>query len=381
AFSIKDLEFAQLRQLGVPVPDGLTGQLSADMTLAGPLALPEFNGQVSSMGRLGRDIRTLPFTAQVSFSGNRENWRVAETVFDIPNALSLTVAGQGQGLDGELLFEGRFPDTAYWIDNAEVGPGVATFNLQASGNLAAPLLSGAIDWQAQNWPISINGQLRSEADRYLLSGSLSSDDQARLKVELGTARVALSDWPALLNEKLFAASVAIDTPLSVLDPFFIDQPDQQLGGELAGLLEWQGSLLAPSWSGNLQWLNGFYEHAAYGTLISDIQLDLAANNETWQIAGRALDGDRGQIRIKGDVQFLPQAQQWLAHQIDIGVTLANAGLLNQAQMDATVSGGLQATGSYHQLRVAGKLNVAPLNMQSDSFLWDGAPQLNIVQAG
>ena len=381
AFSIKDLEFAQLRQLGVPVPDGLTGQLSADMTLAGPLALPEFNGQVSSMGRLGRDIRTLPFTAQVSFSGNRENWRVAETMFDIPNALSLTVAGQGQGFDGELLFEGRFPDTAYWIDNAEVGPGVATFTLQASGNLAAPLLSGAIDWQAQNWPISINGQLRSEADRYLLSGSLSSDDQARLKVELGTARVALSEWPALLNEKLFAASMAIDTPLSVLDPFFIDQPDQQLGGELAGLLEWQGSLLAPSWSGNLQWLNGFYEHAAYGTLISDIHLDLAANNDTWQIAGRALDGDRGQIRIKGDVQFLPQAQQWLAHQIDIGVTLANAGLLNQAQMDATVSGGLQATGSYHQLRVAGKLNVAPLNMQSDSFLWDGAPQLNIVQAG
>ena len=166
----------------------------------------------------------------------------------------------------------------------------------------------------------------------------------------------------------------------MLDPFFIDQPDQQIGGELAGLLEWQGSLLAPSWSGNLQWLNGFYEHATYGTLISDIHLDLAANQDTWQIDGRALDGDRGQIRIQGDVQFLPQAQQWLAHKIDLGVTLNKAGLLNQAQMDATVSGALQATGSYHQLQVAGKLNVAPLNMQSDSFLWDGAPQLNIVQA-
>jgi|GEM_PF-1340827 len=380
AISIKDLRFAQIRQLGAPVPDGLTGQLSAELTLAGPLALPEFKGQVSSVGRLGRDIRTLPFSAQLSLSGNRENWRVAETLFDIPNALSLTVSGQGQGLDGELLFEGRLPDTAYWIDNAEIGPGIATFNLQASGNLAAPLLSGAIDWQAQNWPININGQLRSEAGRYLLSGSLSSDAQTRLKVELGTARVALSQWQALVSEKLFAGSVTIDTPLSVLDPFFIDQPDQQIGGELAGLLEWQGSLLAPSWSGNLQWLNGFYEHATYGTLISDIHLDLAANQDTWQIDGRALDGDRGQIRIQGDVQFLPQAQQWLAHKIDLGVTLNKAGLLNQAQMDATVSGALQATGSYHQLQVAGKLNVAPLNMQSDSFLWDGAPQLNIVQA-
>ncbi|WP_320824104.1 translocation/assembly module TamB domain-containing protein [Reinekea sp.] len=380
AISISELRFAQIQQLGAPVPEGLTGKLSAEMTLSGPLSLPELSAQVSSSGNLQSGDRAVPFTANMAFSGNRENWRVGQTLFEIPNGLALTVTGQGQELRGQLLFEGLLPDTAYWIDNAEVGPGVAKFSLQASGNLATPVLTGTLDWRSQNWPLMLQAQLRTDASRYLLTSSLYSDRQTRLKAELSTDILALAQWPAQLNEKAFEASLAINTPLSVLDPFFIDQPDQQLGGELAGALELRGSLLAPSWSGNLQWFDGFYEHAAYGTLVNGIRLNVTANNETWQIDGSATDGDRGQIQIQGDVQFQPAVQQRLAHQIDIGVTLVNAGLLNQAQRDATVSGALQATGSYHQLGVVGNLNVAPLNMQSDSFLWDGAPQLNIVQA-
>ncbi|WP_320822829.1 translocation/assembly module TamB domain-containing protein, partial [Reinekea sp.] len=380
AISISDLRFAQVRRLGAPVPAGLTGQLSADITLTGPLSLPELSAQVSTSGNLRSASRAMPFTAQLDFSGNRDNWRVGQTLIEITNALELTVAGQGQGLQGQLLFEGRLPDTAYWIDNAEVGPGAGTFSLQASGNLASPALTGALDWRSQNWPMSVQAQLRSDANRYLLTSTLFSDGQTRLKAELGTDILALSQWPTQLNVQPFQASLAINTPLSVLDPFFIDQPDQQLGGDLVGALELRGSLLAPSWSGNMQWLNGFYEHAAYGTLVNDIRLNVAANSATWQIDGSATDGDRGQIQIQGDVQFQPEVQQRLAHQIDIGATLSNAGLLNQAQRDATVSGALQATGSFHQLTVAGSLNVTPLNMQSDSFLWDGAPQLNIVQA-
>jgi translocation and assembly module TamB len=96
------------------------------------------------------------------------------------------------------------------------------------------------------------------------------------------------------------------------------------------------------------------------------------------INGKANDGAQGRIALTGGIDFTPQEAQPLAHNMSLSIEAEDAHLLNQAQMDAALSGTLDLNGSYHDTTISGQLSVSPLTMQSDTFLWDGAPQLNIV---
>lgn len=84
--------------------------------------------------------------------------------------------------------------------------------------------------------------------------------------------------------------------------------------------------------------------------------------------------------LSGTVDFFRSEDDIMAHAISLKATLDNAKLVNQAQMDAILSGDMNIIGSYHALLVSGDLVVPQFNMQTDSLLWDGAPQLNIVSA-
>jgi len=378
--NVEKVTYQQIGSFYAAVPEAVEGVIDARLSISGQWPLPEFQAEIATSGQINSTV-SHPFIAHGDLRGNPERWLLDKAVLEIPSAISLTVEGEGQGVQGELSFEGLLPDTAYWVENSEVGPGEAVFKLDVKGELFRPQLFGEFEWRSENWPMSLSGELATTDGVYSLDSSLYSEEQTRFKANIMTPVASLSSWLESLNEKPFDVDIAINTPLTVLDPFFVDQPDQQLAGDLSGHIEMHGNLLAPKWSGDLDWTRGQYEHALYGTLVDDLSLSLVAKDDVWHIEGAATDGSLGIVTLNGDIQFIENKEQVFAHDISIAFGFGNAQLLNQAQMDAGVSGAIQALGFYHNLEVSGTLNVSPLNIQSDTFLWDGVPQLNIIQPG
>nr|WP_196160450.1 translocation/assembly module TamB domain-containing protein [Reinekea sp. G2M2-21] len=373
------LSYEQLRRFVPSVPETLEGLVNAQASIQGSLSDPEFQVELDTTGQIALESPHR-FNAHLDVAGSRSYWQIDKTLFEIPRGLSLTVAGSGAGLQGELLLEGFLSDTSYWIANPEVGLGQAAFQLTAQGNLLQPNLTGSLDWRAANWPVSLLGNLRTEQGQYRINGTMLSDEQVRLKTNISSPMLALNLWPSQWRGQPLSISVALNSPMSVLDPFFTDQPDISIAGDVSGQFELSGSLREPAWNGELSWTNGRFEHAAYGSLLKDIQMSIAGAQTQWTIQGQGQDGRQGQVALNGGVQFLGDADRILAHTIDMAIDFTSAHLLNQAKMDAAVTGRLDVTGPYHNLLLRGDLSIAPLNMQSDTFLWDGAPQLNIVSS-
>jgi autotransporter translocation and assembly factor TamB len=371
------LNFEQMRYLSSQVPDYLAGLVNADIGIQGDWSNPSFQAQISSIGQF-EFASAHRFNANIDVSGNAKAWSINQSVLEIPNALQLALSGEGDGLGGQLLLEGILPDTRYWIANDEIGPGESAFKLDIAGDFLNPELNGQLEWRAQAWPITLKSNLSTQADQYRLETTLQSNQQTRMSASLILSQTPWLDLLQSWRSTPFELESELNTPMSVLDPFFADQPDIAISGDVAGRLNLAGTLISPNWQGDVQWNSGTFEHAAYGSLVSDVNFTLSGKGRQLSIDGEANDGAQGRITLLGAIDFTPQEAQPLAHNMALTINAVNAHLLNQAQMDAAVSGTLDLDGSYHNTTISGQLVVSPLTMQSDTFLWDGAPQLNIV---
>jgi autotransporter translocation and assembly factor TamB len=373
------LSYEQMRFLFPQVPGYLAGLVNADISLQGDWTNPTFKAQMASTGQF--ELATPHrFNAHLDVSGNAEDWSIEQSVLEIPNALQLAVSGDGSGLTGQILLEGILPDTRYWISNDEIGPGESAFQLTMEGDFLSPTLSGQMEWRAQAWPIVFKTNLTTAEQQYRLESALVSNNETRMKALFHLAKKPLVQLLDEWQVTPITLSSEFNTPMSVFDPFFVDQPDVAISGDVSGRLNLTGTLVAPNWQGGVQWQTGTFEHAAYGSLLNDLDLTVTGEGRQLSMRGTAKDGDKGIVTLAGTIDFVENASQPLAHQMALTVEAKDAHLLNQAQMDAAVSGLLNIDGSYHNATVSGALNVSPLTMQSDTFLWDGAPQLNIINS-
>jgi len=375
---VQGLQYDQIRQLNNLIPPWLGGSIDSQVNLTGTLKKPAFQAQIASKGQLHRGVQFYPFTANAELTTDQGEWQLRRTLVDMPGAISIALEGSGNGQNGTVDIDGVLSDTRYWIQNDEIGSGEAVFTVKASGDLLEPDLTGEFSWQAQRWPLSIALDLSTQDAKYSLNGSLFSEKQTRIKTNIKAAVRDIRLWPSSWSSSELEVNVAVNTPLSVLDPLFIDRPDQQISGQLQGAMQMNGSLQAPIWEGEVQWFEGMYEHADYGSLVDNIRLSIQAEDDNWAVTGEANDGRNGLIVIDGNLKFTPKETQLFGHDIGIAMNFVSAQLLNRAEMDAAASGTLSMLGSYHNLIVSGDLQVSPLNMQTDTFLWDGAPQLNVI---
>ncbi|EAR08347.1 translocation/assembly module TamB domain-containing protein [Reinekea blandensis] len=376
--NLQRLDYEQLSTFLPVVPDWLAGVVNGDFTIRGPWGRPDIRARLSSTGQMTLNAPHA-FTAHAELSAQDGEWAIGQGVLEFPGVLEMTLDGSGVGTEGQLAFEGLLPETRYVTQSDEIGSGEAFFRLNAQGDLLRPSLDGEVEWRAENQPIALTSQLQTEDDHYQLSSVFYADGLTRIKTNLQVPVQALNEWAEQWTQTPLDLTVALNTPLSVLDPFIEDQPDLRIDGDIQGELTLSGTLQAPQWRGQLDWINGQFEHAGFGSLVDDIQLSLTGEQTLWTVQAQATDGDDGQVSIDGDIRFVP-GDTLFGHELSVDLSFADAALLNQAQMDAAVDGQIQATGSYRNLLLAGELQLDPLNIQSDTFLWEGAPQLNIVQA-
>ncbi|MGY6587356.1 MAG: translocation/assembly module TamB domain-containing protein [Wenzhouxiangella sp.] len=87
----------------------------------------------------------------------------------------------------------------------------------------------------------------------------------------------------------------------------------QLGGRLEAALEIDGPLASPRFEGSAALRDGLITHAPLGLRITDIGLELAANNDTGELTGRMQSGD-GHLDLSGR---LDREEAGWRHQIEI----------------------------------------------------------------
>lgn len=376
---IQWLGFEQIRGLARDFPNWIVGILNGRISIDGTWQDPNFSAQLATTGQFELNSAHR-FNANIDLSGSRQGWSLKRTLLEIPRAVSLTIAGEGQGPRGELRVEGLLPDTQYFVSNPELGPGEAAFSLNASGLLMQPELTGELVWRAEQWPLELQADISSENGKYQVASALYSENQTQMKAKLEWPQGELRQWSSQWDQWPLTLDTAINADMSLLDPFLVDQPDIAISGQLQGQWSLNGPLTAPTWSGGLNWFNGAFEHANYGTRISDLTLSVVGNGSDWNLLAEGTDGSSGDFSTNGTVAFFADDSQILAHNIQMSLALNQAQLLNQAQMDAALSGAVDISGSYHDVTLSGDVRVNPLTLQSDTFLWDGAPQLNIVSS-
>lgn len=375
--TLQDIRYSQLKPLFPAIPKALTGIISGDVRLSGATQNPAFDIALVSVGEVARSPLGT-FNASLVATGQFSDWQVEQAIVDFPERLSLTATGAGQAMNGLIELEALAPNTDYWISNAALGTGTARVWLIAEGDLNEPDLTGNLRWRTGTQNVAVEADLTSTDTDYQLSGSWIGDGLTRAKLQSSAERVPLAEWLTSVPDRAFSAALTINTPLDILEPFVLDQPDIAVDGQLSGSLVLSGNALQPDWSGQLVWSEGRFEHSEYGSLIDDIELVLTGSGPALQLTGNATDGQTGSIRLEGDISFLVNAARELAHSINLTTDFNRAELLNQAELNAAASGTLITTGSYHNLLISGTLDLAALSIQSETFLLDGAPQLNIV---
>ena len=374
---VKWLNYVQLQHLWPTLPANLMGYINLKLKLDGAHSRPAYQAEMKSVGQFQAKYAHR-FNTDITVSGQGADWSIARTVLEIPGAVSVSVSGQGHGKHGNILLEGYLPDTRYWITSEEIGAGEAGFRMDVKGDLTSPVLNGTFHWQSQKWPMSLSSQWRTIDDEYQIDATFISDQLPRVKADMTLSRLSLIELPTRWLSAPFAANLTLNTPLSVLDPFLVHMPDIRLAGDVEGELSLDGSLSDPDWDGKILWQHGQVEHANYGTQVANISAELQAKDQKWYLSSSASDQRAGTMKAAGTVDFFASSAQALAHRMNLKIEYDHAHLVNQAQLEASVDGDVKITGSYHNLLISGDITIDSLNMQTDTFLASGTPQLNIV---
>lgn len=377
--SITGLAYQQLEALQEGLPKEVSGLIDGHITLSGDPAAPTVAAELGLRGQVIA-AGTYPFELYLDASGNQQSWRIHRAIAEVGRQASLTLSGHGEGLNGDLQLEGLFSETSSWFSEAALPAGDARLQLTVSGDLTAPDMAGNLRWRADTEPVSLLTTLSTEPEHYQLESKAIAREQIEVSALLLWPRANWNRIGTGWQQRPLELAVTMDTDLGLWDSLLLNQPDIQFGGQLQGTWQMTGSLNAPLWAGQINWRDGIFEHARYGTRLGAIGMQVVGAGSRWQFSGRGADNMAGTTAVTGSIDFLGNAQRALAHSIDLQVRLDKAAFLNQPQLEAVATGNLQMSGSYHQLELGGDLQVNNLTLQLDTLLTEGIPQLNIVSA-
>ncbi|MDN3648225.1 translocation/assembly module TamB domain-containing protein [Reinekea marina] len=378
--SVENLSLQQLKRVLPQVPVDLTGVIDTSLDVSGTLKEPSLALSGGGKGKWNSTVKEHRWNARIEGAWQKSRWVLSQGSLNVDGGGEVKVSAQGQGNEGEIRVKAEVPQTNYWVADTELGPGKANFDLTLQGDLRRPAIEMDAAWHAQIWPLALTSKIRTSEERLQVSGAVVSDGLNRIKMNANLPLRTWSDWNSNWHEIPFGFDIAIHSPLSVLDPFFVDRPNQSLSGLLAGQFSFNGSFDDPDWEGKVEWRDGKFENITSGTLLNDLDLTFLAQKSTLVLLGFANDGRDGLLEINGGVEFDPQPNEIFKHAFDVSFKAFNANMISDSQIDATMTGGVSVTGQYHDLLVSGSFDVSPLNLQTETFLLDGVPQLNIVDS-
>lgn len=376
-------------------PQELTFTAEGHAQVQGNLRKPWVLTESSISGQYELEGETLPY--QVVAAGRAQIGTPAELDLDIQK-LTLSLSGeptvniQGhyhqQSVDLRVQLM-RLPTQILTALGQADLRGQAEADLQLSGDLKAPKLSGFVELRSaeatagetgSQAPFVLRGDLSSEQEQLhaLVNFTYDTQNVGNLHIQLPLAKYlqAQGPWQALPLD--LQAQGNMD--LSVIS-LFLDPAIHQLRGMLETDIRVQGTPAQPDFHGRVTLGQGYYHNAVYDTHARDIELLIEGAGETLVIKkARARSDGNGYIELDGRVDWRAQAR---TADNAVALTLrANQFILMQTrELYGEVSGKASLEGSFEELWLRGKLEVSPLHASIEAAIKTQIPTIEVTEIG
>ncbi|WP_285763566.1 translocation/assembly module TamB domain-containing protein [Biformimicrobium ophioploci] len=374
------LSLAEL--FGMALPEGLAGTVDVTGVARGALSAPEADFAVAGAGRYRGEAWELRGEGQVR--GADIQLPALTLQFGLLNRLDATGGIRAGEMDWRVDTELDADSIAELIP-LSLPPG-AKVRLKATGSgpLAQPSLQGELQLSALSRGINADGELldnipasfdlawRTEASQLLWNGtvtsagrqigSLSGDLDIQGVFDPGQARAQLP-LRGSINGDLRLAGAGL-----LLDPDLHDLRGHTILG-----LELLGTWGLPQFRGGLSIENGFYEYEPLSMQLADIGVKMEFAPDYWRVVdASATDGQRGRLRLSGDVR-----RQEGNYYMGFDLALRKAKLLNTPLVESAISGNLRLSGTPQDALLGGQLELRPLEIQVAHLTSKSIPSIEV----
>jgi translocation and assembly module TamB len=152
--------------------------------------------------------------------------------------------------------------------------------------------------------------------------------------------------------------------------------EQRLAGVMELDLGLEGLLGKPRLTGWIQLKNGSYENLRTGTILKEIEVDIAARTPMLVVnKATASDGETGRLSAQGQFEFIPE--QGFRFKLDIA--LEKAKLFRYDRGTAVVGGDLTLIGSLSEGALAGQIRVDPAEFRIPERLAPEIYDLKVIE--
>jgi translocation and assembly module TamB len=153
----------------------------------------------------------------------------------------------------------------------------------------------------------------------------------------------------------------------------VDAPDQRLSGLIELDLALDGSWDRPGAHGEIRLRNGSYENLRTGTIVREIEVDIAARTPLLVVTrATASDGEKGRLSVQGQFEFNP----WQGFPFKLVLAMEKAKPFRYDWASAILGGDLTLTGSFTDALLAGRIRVDTAEFRIPERL---APEIQDLQ--
>ncbi|HEY7773689.1 MAG TPA: translocation/assembly module TamB domain-containing protein [Marinagarivorans sp.] len=393
--SVRHLSPALAYRAELPLPPNLAGFLNAQYQVRGPLTQPDVVLNALYQGGYEHQNVVLPFKLAVEASAKLGALKDIELDVDVMK-LSVfkrplvNIEGQLNARDNDFnVVVSRLPVQLLEALGYPVGEGRAEARLHFGGSFMEPTLGGYISYaeplavRAANderkvVPLIWHANVSSEAKDLRIDSSFTLDKSSAGLLSLTLpwhnylrylADPSVGDLPT-------KGSIKADLDTSAFQ-LFMDTDQMTLQGNLEADLTLAGTAARPNVMGELLLKNGYFKHAATGSVLSDIQVYAVAEERRINlVTGFARDGEGGTLRAGGYVDWHDVTS---ASAVKLELTLKDANLVDMPNVKGAASGQIALAGGLQGMAVTGKLNVQPLNINIDSAPAVSIPELDVQE--
>lgn len=378
------------------IPNNLTFQSDFSAKISGDLLKPQLDTDGTVKGQYPIEKENLPFhldfdlEAQVAPLENL-TFNIDKLELSLFEKSALSAKGQysKDAFDIHTRVD-RLPTQTLALFGITNLKGSAAANINVSGNLKKPKVNGDFkynykytDSKSNTVPVALSGKIATVEDTFSLAlnfsekgknaGNLSLEIPLSLYldtfIENQTNRASLP-----LNAKL-NADLNLTTINNLLNPEL-----HQFSGHIDTELSLTGTLDQASANGYAKLRRGQYSHLAFGTHLTNIELNLVSENDVLKIQKAQISTpESGKINMEGFLDWQGFLDKSADKLVDIAINAKDAVLFEKQDINAKISGRLNLAGDREKLLLDGKLSPTPLNISIDSALKTNIPEIKVTE--
>ncbi len=288
-------------------------------------------------------------------------------------------------LDVDLRFE-ALPLETFKLAGIPETAGTATGRFRLAGRPERP--EGNLEFQLEGIrvrtsaldeipPLTVKGRVGLKPDELhaelFLQGLTAKPFEARVDIPVSVS-VRPFSWSLPPKGRLKGEFLGQIDPARIVLLAGLD--DQTLEGQMDVRFTLDGTVENPELKGGVRLEKGGYENVRSGTLLKDIEVEIAAGTPRLLLK-RALagDGEKGKISAKGWLDVI--SDQGFPFKVD--VSMDQATLLRRDDATVTAGGQLTLSGSIEEAMVGGQINLETAEFRIPEQLPPGITEIEVIE--